>query len=551
MEYLLYGLAVYGLLVACRYLIFFQRLLGLTLQYIDYEIRRAEEIPAYIKDLFEIPLPELEKLGFQFHSYFSFNDIYLDASKSWGMVLYNEAFRTFANVNIRSLPESVRLFTIEFLTFFEDGVLLHTMNGQAYGVIGEIPNTILQDPYAVETQEQWQVHQDKLEHLALTKMPLAMSSKTFIETLRSHHVTYIDSLVKSGQLSPIKGTPLLELNLSAAMKTAIKLGRDSGKYTTLVKKWTQKAKTEPYRYVEIPSAVEVEGFRRMERIERGRARKGIKSWLLLGSLVVFAISFTPFFDLQTLLILVGVLFLHELGHFLTMRGCGYKDTSIFFLPLFGAAASGRKENATIREKFLVLLAGPVPGIILGVAIALAIPDSLQRSLGLQEVISFLVIINYFNLLPILPLDGGRILDLLIFSRHPYTDVLFKLFAVGLLVFIGMSPGTGIFLFLGFLIAFSIPASFRSAKILKILRRELPQSTDDSDSVLMAIFHTLNKSGYSSLPFAQKYRMVKDIAQRCRESHSSWGTRLLLLGVYLMCLFGGLVIAFVTLLPQSS
>ncbi|MBD1941550.1 hypothetical protein H6F50_04140, partial [Coleofasciculus sp. FACHB-712] len=124
-------------------------------------------------------------------------------------------------------------------------------------------------------------------------------------------------------------------------------------------------------------------------------------------------------------------------------------------------------------------------------------------------------------------------------------------AVGLLVFIGMSPGTGIFLFLGFLIAFSIPASFRSAKILKILRRELPQSTDDSDSVLMAIFQTLKKSSYGSLPFAQKYRMVKDIAQRCRESHSSWGTRLLLLGVYLMCLFGGLVIAFVTLLPQSS
>jgi Zn-dependent protease len=548
MEYLLYGLAVYGLLVAARYLMIFQRLLGLSLQYIDYEIRSGEEIPAY-KDLFEIPLSELESLGFHFHSYFSFNDIYLDVSKSWGMVLYNEAFKTFANVNIRSLPESVRLFSIEFLTFFEDGVLLHTMNGQAYGVIGEMPNTILQDPYAVETQEQWQVHQDKLENLALAKTPVAMSSKAFIERLRSHHVTYIDSLVKSGQLSPIKGTELLELNLGAAMKTAIKMGRDSGKYTTLVKKWTQKAKTDPCRYVEIPSAVEVEGFRRMERIERGRARKGIKSWLLLGSLVVFAISFTPFFDLQTLLILIGVLFLHELGHFLTMRGCGYKDTSIFFLPLFGAAASGRKDNATIREKFLVLLAGPVPGIILGVAIALAIPHSLQRSLGLQEVISFLVIINYLNLLPILPLDGGRILDLLIFSRHPYTDVLFKLFAVGLLVFIGMSPGTGIFLFLGFLIAFSIPASFRSAKILKILRK-LPQSTDDSDSVLVAIFQTLKKSGYGSLPFAQKYRMVKDIAQRCRESNSRWGTRLLLLGVYLVCLFGGLVVAVVTLMPQS-
>jgi hypothetical protein len=45
-------------------------------------------------------------------------------------------------------------------------------------------------------------------------------------------------------------------------------------------------------------------------------------------------------------------------------------------------------------------------------------------------------------------------------------------------------------------------------------------------------------------------MVKDIAQRCRESNSRWGTRLLLLGVYLVCLFGGLVVAVVTLMPQS-
>ncbi len=548
MEYLLYGLAIYCLLIIGRYLIIFQRLLGLTLQYINYDFTDKDQIPVYIRDLFEIPLLELEQLGFKFCCYLDVAQMtYLDASKTWEMLLYNEEFKTFASVDIRSLPESVKLFTINFFTFLEGNLLLQTMNGQAFGVIGKIPNTILQDPYVVETQQQWQVHKTKLE---LTKTPQEMSPEKFIETLRSHHATYLDSLVKLGELSPIKNTQLFELKGLAAFKAAVKMGRESNKYTNLLKKWTSKAKTNPSVTVQIPEEVEVEGFRRMERIERGRARKGIKSWLLLGSLAVFAVSFIPFFDLQTLLILIAVLFLHEMGHFLAMKAFGYKDTSIFFLPLFGAAATGRKDNATVQEKVMVLLAGPVPGIILGSAIALAIPDSLQRSLGLHEAIGLLMIINYFNLLPILPLDGGRILDLLIFSRHPYTDVFFKLFAVGLLVFVGVSLGSAsaIFIFLGLLIAFTIPASFRSAKILRKLRRELPQSTDDSDSVLLAIFRTLKKSGYGSLPFAQKYKMVKDIAQRCRESHSNWGSRLSLLGVYLVCLVGGLILVGISFVP---
>jgi hypothetical protein len=174
MEYLLYGLAIYCLLIIGRYLIIFQRLLGLTLQYINYDFTAKDQIPVYIRDLFEIPLLELEQLEFKFCCYLNVAQMtYLDASKTWQMLLYNEEFKTFASVDIRSLPESVKLFTINFFTFLEDGVLLQTMNGQAFGVIGTIPNTILQDPYVVETQQQWQVHKTKLEQL--TETPQEMS----------------------------------------------------------------------------------------------------------------------------------------------------------------------------------------------------------------------------------------------------------------------------------------------------------------------------------------------------------------------------------------
>jgi Zn-dependent protease len=73
------------------------------------------------------------------------------------------------------------------------------------------------------------------------------------------------------------------------------------------------------------------------------------------SLAVFFLSFTHLFPWQDLLILIGVLFLHELGHFAAMRSFGYENTSIFFLPFFGAATSGRKDHATLSEKVMVVL----------------------------------------------------------------------------------------------------------------------------------------------------------------------------------------------------
>jgi len=43
--------------------------------------------------------------------------------------------------------------------------------------------------------------------------------------------------------------------------------------------------------------------------------------------------------------LVGVLFFHELGHYVGMRIFGYRNVRMFFIPLFGAAVSGQKTTA--------------------------------------------------------------------------------------------------------------------------------------------------------------------------------------------------------------
>jgi hypothetical protein len=67
-----------------------------------------------------------------------------------------------------------------------------------------------------------------------------------------------------------------------------------------------------------------------------------------------------------LLILTAVVIFHELGHFLAMKAFHYKELGIFFIPLLGAYASGTKREVSQKQSAIILLAGPLPGIIVGI-----------------------------------------------------------------------------------------------------------------------------------------------------------------------------------------
>lgn len=106
-----------------------------------------------------------------------------------------------------------------------------------------------------------------------------------------------------------------------------------------------------------------------------------------------------------LCILLAII-LHELGHFFAMVFFGYRNPGIVFLPGLGAAAYGTKPDTTPTEWTIVLLAGPIPGMMLGAALLwLQTPIPLNALSRLPEV---LVVLNVINLFPAWPLDGGRI-----------------------------------------------------------------------------------------------------------------------------------------------
>jgi Zn-dependent protease len=102
---------------------------------------------------------------------------------------------------------------------------------------------------------------------------------------------------------------------------------------------------------------------------------------------------------------VLLIFVHELGHVFELRRQGVPASAPLFIPFLGAVVGMRQLPDDAWKEARVALAGPILGslaaAVVWVAAALTGSDFL---LALAFVGFFL---NLFNLIPIVPLDGGR------------------------------------------------------------------------------------------------------------------------------------------------
>ncbi|MCP4050612.1 MAG: hypothetical protein GY730_07910, partial [bacterium] len=163
-----------------------------------------------------------------------------------------------------------------------------------------------------------------------------------------------------------------------------------------------------------------------------------------------------------------------------MKIFGYKDVQMFFIPMLGAAVSGVEKNPSSVRKAIISLLGPVPGIILGLVLAVVYFKTKNELCGFLS--SCFLFINAFNLLPFHPLDGGRFFDHLLFSRNPKIEITFKLLTT--LILIGMAFFFKMILigiFAGFIII-SLRATYLSAKIAHSLKSD-PDFADESDEFI--------------------------------------------------------------------
>lgn len=140
------------------------------------------------------------------------------------------------------------------------------------------------------------------------------------------------------------------------------------------------------------------------------------------------------------LILTLVVVFHELGHFFAMKIFNYTDLGIFFIPLVGAFASGTKKEVSQLQSSIILMAGPVPGIIAGLLIQLSLhyfPPDPEYAMLLRSTSWILILLNLLNLLPIYPLDGGQLLHRLFLDDSQVISKAFLLLSIGFLTWFAL------------------------------------------------------------------------------------------------------------------
>ncbi len=196
---------------------------------------------------------------------------------------------------------------------------------------------------------------------------------------------------------------------------------------------------------------------------------------------------------KSILLLVGVLLIHESGHFIAMKLFGYKDVNMFFVPFIGAYVTGEAQTLSQRNRAIVLLAGPVPGIIVG-WIAYLIIDTQHISYSLMNVPTVFILLNAFNLLPVSPMDGGQLVETLFASKSVRIQIAFYILSMIIGSIWIIYSKNWMFLLLVFLLIIRIQGLLRNEKVRKQLRAQnidLEQGYEDlTDEEYTDIRHVL-------------------------------------------------------------
>jgi Zn-dependent protease len=103
---------------------------------------------------------------------------------------------------------------------------------------------------------------------------------------------------------------------------------------------------------------------------------------------------------------IALMFAHEMGHYVAARQCGLNVSAPAFIPFVGAWINLKEQPRDVRTEAYVAMAGPLVGTVSAVAIYLW--SRWTGSTLLLAIAYAGLFLNLFNLLPVSPLDGGRI-----------------------------------------------------------------------------------------------------------------------------------------------
>lgn len=174
-----------------------------------------------------------------------------------------------------------------------------------------------------------------------------------------------------------------------------------------------------------------------------KSAKVIKVLFAAGSLAAYSWLFSIEFAIALILCLV----FHEYGHIKAMKYFGLKTKGIYLIPFVGGLALSDDKINTRWQDIVISIMGPFFGLILSLACLVGYwLTDIEILAGLAV---FNALLNLFNMLPVLPLDGGHVLKSIAFSINSKVGIIACILGAVLGVYISYYFGLAL---LGFLLA---------------------------------------------------------------------------------------------------
>lgn len=132
-----------------------------------------------------------------------------------------------------------------------------------------------------------------------------------------------------------------------------------------------------------------------------------KVFLSAGSMVLALVVYASIYGWPYAAGIIVMLLVHEMGHYLTARSLGLNVGLPTFIPFVGAWIALKEQPMSVQVEAKVAYAGPFAGSLAAFGAYFLARESGSQVLLAVAYAGFLL--NLFNLLPLSPLDGGRIM----------------------------------------------------------------------------------------------------------------------------------------------
>ncbi|MBK6593487.1 MAG: site-2 protease family protein [Burkholderiales bacterium] len=554
------GLAIVAL-VLLVYAIGVQRLLRLRWQPIGSAPVNRADIPEARLKILEQAAPDLAALGF---NYLSSGVTQTAVVTPADLPVYFDVYRhadhaTYVLVTPSPMPEHQQPCVLQFITCFDDASQWITLNCFRHNSPIDLPRWRVFDDYLPTWQQALQRHTARVQ---AASVPVCTDSAELLRRLHQSFAELVPYMQQSGQLQAVaqkthpNPNPHLRLTWAAAMRLtavalvgqwragrAVSADRAGNAASNLPATTAQQGSTSP------ESDADLAAYQAHRSLHHGAPSSSRTKWLVFGISALLFLGVGGFWLSWSFVpIVLAVVALHEGGHYLAMRLTGYRNVSVFFLPGLGGLAVGEKATATPMEKLLVYLAGPVPGIALaGVAFWASASGWWTAPPWLNAFLIASLVINYLNLLPIVPLDGGRVLETFLFARAPRLRLGFAVLCCGLLFGLGHWLDDMVLRVVAVLIAFGLPHQWRVMQLDLATQRPVRAALDESQAV-QALFAGLQALPGRTWSFAQRSAAVTTLlpelmGRKARRWESAVG-----LALYAVVLCAPVAVAWVAV-PQ--